>query len=370
MTLTAIQPITTWFKRDQAVKALTDLAKKLGPGARMPRVRQMAESLGVTIATLDQALRELESRGVIIRKDRSGIFVAQQSIPGRIGLVFGAGLLAPTANSFRSLLMDYCRRRCIERGDRFSFFVDLEMPTDHEDGTPVPYELREALINKRLAGVLTVSPRPEQEEWLRKHDTPVVSLGREADWPHRVILDGEELIHIAAEELVRQGHREIGLLAVRPSHIDMFRRVMKSMRLKVNDSWIETASHTVKEEAGVRAAINFLARHGVNRRWTPKSSLPPALIITDDMMARGACAVFNQRGIVPGKQIKIASHGNRGSWALAEWEEDLIICEYDPQEIIDSMFSMLENLLSGTSLPEEPIYIRPHLKATTATTRA
>jgi len=326
----------------------------------MPRVRSLAQSLGVTIATLDQALRELEVQGLIIRKDRSGIFVAPKAQQGRIGLIFGRDIMDATATSFRSLLMEQCRQRSIERGERFSFFVDLGVP--NTDGGTLPDDLREALIAKRLAGMITVSPHIDQIKWLQKHDIPVVSLGRDEAWAHRVILHGEELIRLTAQELKKQGCCQIGLLAANANHAEMFRRVMHSMGLIVNESWIEIAKGNHKEEAGLRCAEQFLTSNGVARRWTKKNSLPQAVIITDDMMARGACSLFGQRGVTPGRHLKIASHGNRGSWALAEWEDALTICEYDPQEIVDALFSSLEKLIAGNAGPDEAVYILPHLK--------
>ena len=62
--------------RAQALRArLVDLAHDLGPGARMPTMLQLRDSLGVSIATLDSALSELEAQNVVYRRHGVGTFV-------------------------------------------------------------------------------------------------------------------------------------------------------------------------------------------------------------------------------------------------------------------------------------------------------
>ena len=43
----------------------------------------------------------------------------------------------------------------------------------------------------------------------------------------------------------------------------------------------------------------------------------------------------------------IASHANKDSDALADWEDKLILIEVDIQEIVEAMFSILERLMAN-----------------------
>ncbi len=62
-----IRPVTSRLKQGELVESLTKLARELGPGARLPRVKQLAKALGVSLVTLDAGLRQLEQRDLIER---------------------------------------------------------------------------------------------------------------------------------------------------------------------------------------------------------------------------------------------------------------------------------------------------------------
>jgi GntR family transcriptional regulator len=59
------------------------------PGAQLPAEAQMASNLGVSRATLRDALRQLEDRGLIIRRHGRGTFVAMRPIRKDLNRNFG-----------------------------------------------------------------------------------------------------------------------------------------------------------------------------------------------------------------------------------------------------------------------------------------
>jgi GntR family transcriptional regulator len=59
------------------------------PGAQLPAEAQMASNLGVSRATLRDALRQLQDRGLIIRRHGRGTFVAKRPIRKDLNRNFG-----------------------------------------------------------------------------------------------------------------------------------------------------------------------------------------------------------------------------------------------------------------------------------------
>ncbi len=60
----------------------------LAPGDRLPPERELSESLGVNRMTLRQALRALETQGLLIRQQGSGTYVAEPKIEREAGRLF------------------------------------------------------------------------------------------------------------------------------------------------------------------------------------------------------------------------------------------------------------------------------------------
>ncbi|MGI8645512.1 MAG: GntR family transcriptional regulator [Nocardioides sp.] len=67
---------------DQVRRQITALVDRgtLAPGERLPTVRALAEELGLAANTVARAYRELESRGVVATRGRSGTFVSGDAV--------------------------------------------------------------------------------------------------------------------------------------------------------------------------------------------------------------------------------------------------------------------------------------------------
>ena len=79
---------------DEISSALRALVHGLGPGARLPNERELAEELGVSRNALRDRVRLLEAVGVLSRRQGSGTYVEESFNPD--GLVFAMDLLVTT----------------------------------------------------------------------------------------------------------------------------------------------------------------------------------------------------------------------------------------------------------------------------------
>jgi DNA-binding LacI/PurR family transcriptional regulator len=361
MKIPKIQPIKARNKRPEIVESLTRLARRLGPKTRLPRTRELSKALGVTLATLDQGLRQLEERGLIERRPRSGIFVSPRILQRAVGMVLGCDIFSTKDGAFYSILLDRCAKRAASQRERFSFFLDLPNQNQSESGLLVHQDLVDALTAGKLDGLLVAAIfGKDQQEWLRSQNVPAVCFNFDGS-PGSVEVDMNEMIHMAAKELTKSGCRNLGLMAPVPPHAELFRRAAQDFGFSFEESWIfcggGAGEYDSYESMGKDYARQLLERG----KGASKRNLPQGLIITDDIVARGACPCFAHRQIVIGRDLKIASHCNKGSLVLTEWEGALIRCQFDPEEIAEAMFSMLETLMDGGSLSPDTVSIRPHL---------
>ena len=77
-------------RRPLYVEVMEELEKlikgrKLQPGEKLPSVEALTEILGVSRSTVREALANLETQGLIIRKQGSGTFVSHSSGQGVMG---------------------------------------------------------------------------------------------------------------------------------------------------------------------------------------------------------------------------------------------------------------------------------------------
>ena len=97
---------------EQVRRAVVDAVASgvLGPGARLPTVRELAGSLALAANTVARAYRELETAGVVVTRGRRGTFIS-----------------APPADATaaaRAAAADYARR-CAELGISPTDALDL-----------------------------------------------------------------------------------------------------------------------------------------------------------------------------------------------------------------------------------------------------
>jgi DNA-binding LacI/PurR family transcriptional regulator len=281
--------------------------------------------------------------------------------------------MGENASPFGTILLDEAERRARELNERFSLF--LAMPPGE---TPVHPDLQDAVENGRVRGVLYAGERnPAAAKWLKEHGIPVVALSFRPFTPHRVRIDHAQLIRLGVKALAEQDCRRIGLVmplgrgigrdkAGHFPELEAFQSALKKHRIEYSPELVWRADEHQSEfltaesnfEQGVRATREIFASTG---RKAANSSTPDALVISDDMMTRGALKVFRELKIMPGKDIKIASHANRGSNVLAGHEVELILIEIDPAELVEAMFDMLETLMDGHKPVSNVVAVKPHL---------
>jgi hypothetical protein len=55
---------------------------------------------------------------------------------------------------------------------------------------------------------------------------------------------------------------------------------------------------------------------------------------------------MKDRHLLPGKDLQIATHSNRGTTVLSPYEAVLIRLEIDPAQVVNTMFSAISDLMN------------------------
>lgn len=355
--LNPIAPSSPRNKQPFIIDAITRLARKLGPGMKLPTAHELSRQLGVTIATLDRSLTTLESRGVINRRQGSGIYVSDCPIQKTIALVFGVNVFEGGISPIYSVLLKQCEKRASSLPERFSVFLGSPALSGGSQ-SPLHYDLDEALNNGKLDGVLLFAKASaRQEDVLRERGIPMAALTAHSEWPGVVSHDAQGMIRSAILALRDEGCKTIGLLGALSEHAEAFRKEMRRTRMSVSEQWIFFPD---ENDQALSVHQGLYEREKYGHRWASQivsgKDLPDGLISTDDMITRGACPVFLGNELRIGKDFFFATHANNDSFVLEEWGSGLIRFVFDSQETVDAMFAALDAHMNGTPL-QEPVLI-------------
>jgi len=346
------------------------LAKEIGSGGKLPTVAQLCASLEVTVVTLNTALAEMERRGVIVRRRGSGIYVAP-----RFGLKSVALLCHPVffqvgASPFWEVLVQGITRQALQHRESFS----LHFVADSDEEPPLHDGLLQQIRDGRIQGILGVGLTNAQTAWVEALGLPYV--GYAGAGKYTVVQDYELLLSLGVEQLVAQGCRSVGLWAyVTPYRgrqdaesllawqREAVQRVWKRFGLTVSPELICDNASLLENTAG----MTTVSRHEQGYRTAQQAFLteglprPDGVVITSDVVARGALVALQKLGITPGSDLKIATHTNVGSSVLIGFEEGLTLIEYDPQDVVSGMFDLLETLMRGDTPHYNVAHVEPRL---------
>lgn len=352
-------------------------------GEMLPSYTQMIRQYGVGQNTIDRVIREFDQAGLIVRKPCKGIYISQRAARKTIGFVLGRDIFAGGQSPIASMLMEQCRARAKKGRENFNYYLDLPETTGALTDIPLHQELADDIQNGRLDGVILVwSHGPSETAWIRSHNVPIVSLGGEGDIEaHSVIIDYLDLIARGTAALANAGAKSIAWIT--PSgylrqfgfkrDIDVFRKTLSKHGLVFHPEFvledhskrsINAGGTMSNEEMGFELMTQFLSARRHPRKRKGSQALPvDGLLCEDDMFMRGALTALHLASISLNDDLVIATHANKGSTSLKNYENHLILLEIDPREVVDAMFDLLEPMMKNKSSSRKKIYIGAHLRS-------
>lgn len=326
------------------------MANEYGPGMKLPTAQQLAEKLGVTLTTLDRSLAKLEAKGTISRRQGSGIYVSNNLLDLRIGMVFGRNIFQLGGSAFYLLMLQHCEKLAEAEQKQFSFFLSPNhRAIPHDTGQFNP-ELAASLKQDKLDGLLLCEiNNDEYEKWIASKGIPTVALAPSKHFP-TVGIDSEQLIRDSVAHLASQGCQTIGLMGILSRHYEFFEKAAAQHNLTIQH---EAVIHPEDEKDPPFDTHEPLGREWMRlclERCGGKEGLPDGIVMTDDLLARGACRHLKDQNIQPGKDLKIVSHANKGSLSLEYWQDHITLAEVDPDHMVHKMFELLEDQIAGRKL--------------------
>jgi DNA-binding LacI/PurR family transcriptional regulator/DNA-binding transcriptional ArsR family regulator len=344
---------------------LEELAHTLGANAQMPPIRQLCADFGVSLSTMGAALAALEDRNLIRRRQGSGIFVAEGIRQHNLSLICDPNfLLEFGASSVWSQLVHAARQRAGDLDENLSIhFTQLGTGTPDTPATAALHDrLAGDIAGGNVQGVLSIGLPHALTRWIEGCGVPMVSFAGPSNFI--VWLSALEVIQVAVAELAKQGCRALAVWSPtsvnRPEPPEIRQTFFGALAAHGLEYRPEFARPLLTDKAATISGQGFAAMEQVLR----SERLPDGLICTDDMLAQGALMALERHGRRVGEDIHVATQANRGSPALLAWEDRITRLEFDPAEIVATMFEALGALMRGETptgvMPAAPNPEYPH----------
>jgi DNA-binding LacI/PurR family transcriptional regulator len=331
---------------------------------------------GVSVATLNSALSELEAQKLIVRKHGVGVYVSRTLHQKCVCLIcdpsfFGTAGVSP----FWDLLVEQMRQRAEVGAEAFSFHLSMPASTAAKREVALHDGLIQEIKSGCVQGIISVGLDEDISHWIEAQGVPNVAFA--GPGPYLVMIDSEDLVRLGVAQLIEQGCRKLAFWQVaaprRPivslggptPESSAFADSLLENGIALNPKLVrfgtdhlssaETITTETSQEQGYRVAMEVFS--------SARKSFPDGIVINDDLMTRGALTALAKLGIRAGRDVKIATHANRDSSVLMGHEDELTLVEIDPSEVVQAIFDMLETLMNGQTPPQNCISIAAKLRS-------
>jgi DNA-binding LacI/PurR family transcriptional regulator len=350
--------------RNEYCQRLRDIALEKGPGAKLPTTRELSGLLDIDLRTLTSVLNDLEAENVIIRRDRSGLYVSPRIHRKTIAVVFNAHLMGADSSPFWGMLLSRFAEEAAVRAQHadqdLEFYITSPQSEPHAD---LPEHVKKAVRMGAIDGVVAISLSRESADWLGEQGVPCVAYAGGAKWT--VVTDSEQIIFTGLRLLADQGCRRIAYWGLaRPGdenskwYADLCRTLEAAYR-RLGLEPPETVIGPARElwattlPADTEHALRYRGYAAARALFEdPDRPHPDGLFIDDDMMASQVLLGLTQIGVRPGIDVKIVASANRNSPILFGHEGHLTRLELDPAEIAGSLMRLLECAMDDPDTPE------------------
>ncbi len=356
-------------KQKDLVTKLVALAHRLGPGKKLPTVREMCGTYHVAIVTLSSVLDVLEARGVIERTHGHGIYVSDQINRKSIALVLGHDIFEAGLPPFYSLFIQACRRTLRRQGKHVFYFADLPETASAGSPFPVREDLQDAIRDNLLHGlILAPQTSASQGAWLRSTGLPVVGLSSSGE-PGTISIDYHAMIERGVDALAAAGCRrlalvspfdyqvETGVLNPRQHDRAVFRRALLRHGM-IDHEGIFLSNTSTADGNGPFFRLGTSAADRLFGGVDPETR-PEGVVILDESVAAGFLPTVQTMGLRLGRDVHVATHANLGVELLDPYVSAIHRILFDQNAVFNAAFKMLEATLGTPLKPPAAERIRP-----------
>ncbi|MDD5704746.1 MAG: GntR family transcriptional regulator [Kiritimatiellae bacterium] len=285
------------------------------PGQRIPSRYALAETLGVSCSTVDEAILALVKEGWLARRRGSGTVVRERDRAlSCVGVYEQYDYNTNPEATFRRVLCGAIQDILASKGVRMRMWVH-HVPANGESTSDSMEELMTACRRGQVQGVIAPSVGGYDLQWFSNLPVPCTVVG--ADLPFGVSHDMAQGVELGVRELARLGCRSVGWISgfmtgMELSHdlapqAERFIAVMRELGLTFGPEWVRSPERPPQSVAGAAARCGYELFMDL---WRTEPH-PEGLIVDNDNMARGVITGLLEIGVRVPEALKLVLHRNR-----------------------------------------------------------
>ena len=288
--------------QQKVVKYLQKKVMSTAPGGRLPTVRQIGETCGVSSVTVQTVVQRLCEDGLIESRPRKGLFkrasmLHAQDMVGHIDVLILYRLdKRISAGSHHAELINAISLVCGERMQTTRLTRLASFPREAD--------VEEIATRGDCQACIVIGAHDDRvNEVLRRHHVNYVNLFPAGPLllDPVVAIDNEALVQMQMNYLLERGHRRIGLIHQIDPHIfhrdlsmrrEVYHRTIAELGLPFEAEWCQPGGY--ERENMIKAV----------RRIVELAERPTALLVPDGTLVAVYQTLY-QHGLVPGRDIAV-----------------------------------------------------------------
>lgn len=322
-------------------------------GARIDTIDELEKTYPYSRMTIFKAVQHLTSQKYLSMRRGSGVYVKNNSIIRKIGLVFSEDLLRHSSTPISYLLLKSAEKFFDKKGVDYKIYVE-KYSADPMEWLPLP-ELESDLHNNELNGLLTVGCNApislmETEFW-KNNAIPHVSLTAHKNLEFKIIGDENNLLSQAFNYCAENQYKTLAIIkpGEDPGIIEKIQKLAKNKKITVKPEWIMN-DFIIGDNPELEGYDHML------QLWQ-QDNKPRALFIADDIVAKGVTMAALRLNIEVPEKLLIISAANKGSGIF--YPVPVVKIEFDTDEFIDHAGNLLLDLIDNPNHKPQTIKISP-----------
>lgn len=282
----------------------------LSVGDKLPPEREMAESFGVSIVKVREALTLLDREGLVQRNHGRGTFVCQPPVREWVAVLLRHDLANPSLSFYERHVFQSLRQRLNAAGIPSRGYVGFGDPSVH-GGFDCP-EFFQDLKAGRVRHVVPVGGDLSSE---LSRDLEQSGIGLSSQNPEEGVARQLEIVKTGTRYLISQGRRRLAMLAWLGNHeggggwqwtghTEIFKEELSAAGLRLFEPWVQGSLHPNLGGAGWEEFRDI---------WRSGKDRPDGLLICNDTLAGDAAVAMADIGVRVPDELLVVTHDNRGS---------------------------------------------------------